>query len=363
MATSKGATTANVRMRSGPGIEFQTTAFLTPKTAVEVLGTQGDWLKVKANAREGFVHRSFVMLEDQGVSDGFLREKTELDRPATTPAGGGQTTTTTPVGGTQPATTITKITTTAPADLANVPLEASADQRLPVNPKDPLLNRLAADIWNRFGNLLSVLANELKIDPAVAIAVFAVESGGRGFGPDGRMIIRFENQIFWDKWGSKQPDIYNQHFAFNPQQRWLDHKWRPTAGEPWRPTDRADFHGNQGREWEVLTFARSLNDTAAKLSISMGSPQIMGFNFATLGFESVHQMFDAFALNDRNQIIGFFDFVQGPSSNSRRVLALQQQDFTAFASQYNGPGQAAKYGSLIKTTFDAFHKMRGTTPA
>jgi hypothetical protein len=172
------------------------------------------------------------------------------------------------------------------------------------------------------------------------------------------MIIRFENQIFFDQWGKRNADRFNQHFAFNPNQRWLDHKWRPSPHEAWRPGDLPNFHGNQGREWEVFNFARTLDDAAAKLSISMGAPQIMGFNYAACGYESVHEMFDAFASGERSQIIGFFDFVQGPNVNSRTITALQAQDFSAFAARYNGPGQAAKYGSLIRTTYDAFQQMR-----
>ncbi|MEP7358442.1 MAG: N-acetylmuramidase domain-containing protein, partial [Anaerolineales bacterium] len=97
---------------------------------------------------------------------------------------------------------------------------------------------------------------------------------------------------------------------------------------------------------------------AAKLSISMGGPQIVGFNYPTLGYESVGQMYDAFSADERSQIVGFFDFVQGPGTTSRRVLALQARDFTTFAALYNGPGQAAKYGSLMQGLFDTFDRLR-----
>jgi hypothetical protein len=347
--STSGVTTANVRLRSGPGTEHAPITTLPVRTALEVLAQEGDWLQVKVNGRDGFVHRSFVQLASQGVPEGFLREKLEAKPPAATTA-------TTP---TTPAASTPKMTRdTLADDVASVPLEVLPEKRLRVNPKDPLLNRLAADIWNRYGSLIGSISSLLSIEAGVAIAVFAVESGGKCFGPDGRMIIRFENQIFFDYWGKHNQARYQQHFTFNPQQRWLDHKWRPTPDEPWRPVDAPNFHGVQSREWEVLNFARTLNDTAAKNSISMGAPQIMGFNFAAIGYESVQQMFDAFAGSERAQIVGFFDFVQGPAPNSRRILALQQQDFNTFASLYNGPGQAAKYGGLIKTTYDAFNQMK-----
>jgi hypothetical protein len=356
MANSMGTTTSAVKLRAGPGTNFNVLAFLLPKTQIEVLGQEGDWLKVKAGGKEGYVSRNFVLLDGQGVTEGFLANKMEAAQPSA-PAQPAAPPPAAPAGSPAP------ITAPAPlASLADVPLEAPASERLPVNPKAPLLERLAADIWNRYGGLLSVLSAELKIDPGVAVAVMAVESGGRGFGPDGRMLIRFENQVFFDYWGKKNPEVYNRHFTFQPDKRWMGHKWRPAPDQPWWPEDRADFHGDQGREWTVFNFARKLDEGAAKLSISMGGPQIMGFNFATCGFETVHQMFDAFAdpkSGERNQVVGFFDFVQGPGTNSRRVLALQQMDFNTFASMYNGPGQAAKYGGLIKTAFDAFKKLKG----
>jgi hypothetical protein len=234
-------------------------------------------------------------------------------------------------------------------------MEPPADQKLPLDPKAQLMDRLVVTIWNKSGNFLTLLSQQLKIDPAAAIAVLAVESGGKAFGPDGRLLIRFENQVFFDNWGNKNQDRYFQHFKFDQAQRWQGHQWRRSPDDPWQ-----DQHGQgQAKEWDSFSMARSLDDTAAKLSISMGGPQIMGFNYAACGYESVHQMFDAFSSSERHQIIGFFDFVQGPSTNSRRVIALQNKDFTTFASLYNGPGQATRYGSLIKSVFDAFLKMRG----
>ncbi len=359
MASNMGTTTSAAKLRSGPGTDGTTVrAFLLPKTPVEVLDEQGDWLHVKVADKEGYIGRSLILLDGQGVAEGFLKDKADAPAqpaPAPVPA----PTVSAPAGSPAP------ITTPAPASgpsIADTPLEAPATDHLPVNPKAPLLERLAADIWNRYGGLLSVLSAELKIDPGVAVAVMAVESGGRGFGPDKRMLIRFENQVFFDQWGKNHPDEYNQHFTFDPAKRWVGHKWRPAPDQPWWPEGLADFHGDQGREWTVFNFARTLDDTAAKKSISMGGPQIMGFNFAACGFESVQQMFDAFSANERNQVIGFFDFVQGPGTTSRRTLALQAQDFNTFASMYNGPGQAAKYGALIKSAFDAFHQLLMAAP-
>ena len=305
-------TTTGLNLRTGPGTQFSVIEVLPPQTVCEVLAQQGDWINVRAQGQPGFVHRKFVVLAGQATDPGFI-----------TP---------------QPASD-----SLAPPDGKLIVLGAQATGT----------DRQAANAWNKYGGLLAPLAAQLNFDPGAAVAVLAIESGGRGFGADGRLIIRFENHLFFRQWGQDHPDAFNQFFSFNADQPWLDHQWRPDAGQPWRP-----FHGSQDGEWQVFTLARNLADSAAKLSISMGGPQIVGFNYTTLGFESVQQMFEAFSANERNQIIGLFNFIKGPGTNSRRVQALQAQDFVTFATFYNGPGQAAQYGSLMQSLFDAFQRLR-----
>jgi hypothetical protein len=299
---------------------------------VEVQEAQGEWLCVRARGLadelqgglagelQGFVHRSFVELDEQRVPEGLLGARL----PAADEA--------------------------AARGAALAPDEG---RKIVLGPAAGSSERLVATTWNKYGGLLAALSAELKIDPGAAVAVLAIEAGGRCFAADGRMIIRFENHLFFDQWGKQHPDVYRRHFRFNPDKRWTEHAWRPAANQPWR-----EFHGSQDGEWQAFSFARSLDDTAAKLSISMGGPQIVGFNFTTLGFESVHQMYDAFSASERNQIVGFFDFVQGPASNSRRVQALQARDFNTFAALYNGPGQAARYAGLIQGVYDTFQRLK-----
>ena len=230
-------------------------------------------------------------------------------------------------------------------------LEPPAEQKITITPNLSGTERQVAQTWNRLGGLLQTLADQLAIDPGIAVAVLTVESGGRPFGPDGRMIIRFENHIFHDRWGKHTPNAFARHFSFNPSQRWKGHRWRPAPGQPWRA-----FHGKQNTEWQVLDFACTLADTAARLSISMGGPQIMGFNHAAVGYTSVQQMFDAFAASERNQVVGFFKFVR--SRGTEAIQMLQSSDFNGFARLYNGPGQAATYGSLIQKTYEAYRRLR-----
>jgi predicted flap endonuclease-1-like 5' DNA nuclease len=211
------------------------------------------------------------------------------------------------------------------------------------------LQRRVARTWNHLGGSLQRLAQELAVDTGVTVAVWTVESAGVPFGPDGRMTIRFENQIFYDYWGQRNSGVFEQHFRFNAGQRWTGHQWRPSTGEGWRAC-----HQGQNGEWQVLNFARTLDDTAARLSISMGGPQIMGFNYQSLGYASVQEMFDAFAASEGNQVHGFFNFCH---SRGESIQMLKNADFVGFARIYNGSGQAETYGGMIRQARDAYHKL------
>ena len=231
--------------------------------------------------------------------------------------------------------------------LENIPLEAPAEKRI----ND---NSLLARIWNKYGGLLTSIAGKMNFDPAIAVAILAQESGGQPYGSDGRLIIRFENHLFYEYWGKQNASVYNDHFQTGSPV-WTGHRWRQKADAAWR-----DCHTSQSVEWEVLTFASTLDDTAAKKSISMGLPQVLGSNFGVLGFASVQDMFNAFVASERNQVVAFFDFLQG--NGPAAVNALQTRDFRTIASIYNGPGQADSYGGLIAGHYNNFVALRGAQP-
>lgn len=331
MSTPTAITTSLVNLRSGPGAEYSVQTVLEPGTAIQILTEMGDWLQIKAPDSDGYVSRQMVLLAEQRVDDGFLIA-TLLAEP-----------------GLSGDATAEHDQPLADAEAASLPLAPPAFLQINFGSAPSPAQNLVANTWNRYGGLLATLAATLKLDPGVAVAVFGIESGGRGFARDGRLIIRFENHIFFDTWGNRNIEVYNRHFRFHATQRWKAHQWRPTGNQPWR-----DFHDKQQTEWEVFAFAQTLDERAAKLSISMGGPQIMGFNHASIGYETVHQMFDAFSASERNHVLGFFDFVKGPSGNSRKVLALQDHNFEAFAELYNGSGKGNVYASKMRTLFEVF---------
>ncbi len=301
-------TSANLRMRSEPGTNYDILDTLPKGTRVTILEQPGIWYKVTARNRTGWVHSGYLILDDHGVDEGFLVDVLDFNTLPLAPA-----------------------------------------QRVPTGSNSN--EKRVARAWNSFGGLLTELDNRLKIEPYIAAAVLAIESSGRGF-TNGKMIIRFENHKFYKYWGRANASQFNAHFRFNAEKRWQGHEWRQSSTGAWQ-----SFHGKQGAEWEVFNFAAGLDDTAAKLSISMGLPQIMGFNYTSIGYESVQDMYDAFVKGEAQQIVGFFDFVQGPEGNDRKIVALQRKDFTTFAAHYNGSGQAAKYADWIEGAYEALQGL------
>ncbi len=81
------------------------------------------------------------------------------------------------------------------AELQAMSVAPARKLNAPVGAGQAALN--AARIWNKYGGVLEPLSARIGVDKAVAVAVIAVESGGSGVGPDGRMIIRFENHLVW----------------------------------------------------------------------------------------------------------------------------------------------------------------------
>ena len=313
-----GRTIDILNLRSGPSANHSILAELPFNTKLTILETTGVWFKVKANGVEGFVHSGFVQLDDETVSGGFIDQGGSGELP----------------------------------DLENTPHSPAESELILASTNMTNSDQQVARTWNRYGGLFAALSSRLGIDPGVAVAVFVAESGGDGF-RNGRMVIRFENHIFWEKWGKFNPDRFHQHFVFGSRMIWLGHKWRASSSGNF-----IEFHNNQDLEWQVFNFARTLSDTAAKLSISMGAPQIMGFNHHAAGFESVQHMFDSFNASEANQIIGFFDFVKGPGTDVRKMMALKRLDFETFASLYNGPGQASRYAAIIQSLFNTFVRLR-----
>jgi len=306
-------TTLSLNIRSGPGTEFTIVSSVKRDTTLDVLDVQGDWVKILFEGVERYVAASLVRIEEDSELAGFLIDHSDL------------------------------LTANLVPDKI-IPIEGLSGKDLTI-----------ANTWNSYGGFIGTLANKLKVPPSAVIGTLVAESGGAGFASDGRLIIRFEVHLFYRFWGEQNQDSFNRFFSFDRSSAangFKNHMWRPNV-----ESELQFFHGKNNREWEVLTFARALNDTAALKSISMGMSQVVGFNFKAIGYESVQQMFESFARSAHAQILALFDYVKGPSGSSPVITAMQNGDFVAFARAYNGPANTAVYSERIKTNSDTFNRL------
>lgn len=211
------------------------------------------------------------------------------------------------------------------------------------------LDLVMGSIYNVRGKYLHDRAKELGASAAALAAVLKVESGGRGFGPDGRAIVRFENHVFWSQWGKANKEAFDRHFKFDADKRWQGHQWRKAADEPW-----AGCHKSQTSEWDVIAFAKTLDKIGALKSASYGSGQIMGFNHKGVGFATVEEMVEKFDEGIKPQLDATIAFIKG---HPKCLKGLREKDYTLFAEGYNGTGKATEYGARIKEAADSYLKV------
>jgi hypothetical protein len=298
-----------------------------------VLSKHDGWYGVDFNGQKGFVSADYVTPLDQ-------LDETKPDKKTTT-------TDTKKTDNTKK--TEERVFFNARKDLAKVELAPS--KKLSDEGQDRY-GKIAVKTWNNYGNLISVISKELGIDVEIALAVICVESGGSGFSSDGKMIIRFENHVFYTYFGAKSEDDkkrYEEHFTFDTKNRRDGHKYRANKSDEWKTS-----HNGQASEWESLEIARQLSDTQALYSISMGAPQVMGFNYKSIGYSSVQEMFDAFSKDIRYHIMALFDFC---TAKSTRVQYLLTGDFLSFAKEYNGLTAPEAYQKRLEQYYEIYKKI------
>jgi hypothetical protein len=86
-----------------------------------------------------------------------------------------------------------------------------------------------------------------------------------------------------------------------------------------------------------LEQARKINREAADASASWGMFQIMGFNYAACGEESIESFVRSMCESEFKQLLLTANFIK---KNSQMLQALQAKDWVVFAKCYNGPAYA-----------------------
>jgi len=157
---------------------------------------------------------------------------------------------------------------------------------------------------------IAIKDNGTQIELAALMAFISVESGGRGFcQTTGKIIIQFE------------PAWFSRKAPYAPSGSWSLNKIE-----------------RQSKEWEAFNSAFSHNPDAAMESTSIGLPQIMGFHWKRLEYNSVGDMWDYFKKSETHQIKALIKFIE---TDKKLFKALTEKDWHMVAYIYNGSGYAA----------------------
>lgn len=159
----------------------------------------------------------------------------------------------------------------------------------------------------------SAAAKELNVEPAALLAILQIESSRGAYLPDGRPVILFEAHIFSRLTGNQFDDTHPD-----------------ISTKSW---DRNSYGAPGSYQYERLTRAMQLDETAALKACSWGFWQCMGFNHEVIGYETVQEMVEAFVESEHNQLQGFLTFLRTQGI----VPALRAKDWHQVGYKYNGP--------------------------
>lgn len=308
-----GIITANIlNVRKEPNTEAEILGTLKKGAVVNILKGLPQWLKINFNETEAYVYRQYIEMRDvplivdptENTTTFFYQRK----------------------------------------DLQSVQLESFKKIEIPSGYNEAI----AAKALNNYGNLMEKISDELQIDIKTALSVLCVESHGKGF-IDNKMIIRFENHVFDMFWGKNNSKKFWEHFKYDKLSRRNGHYFRESIHDKWEVC-----HTSQKMEWKVLQFAMKLDQTAALKSISMGAPQIMGFNYKFVGYNSPQHLFEQFQKDIRFQIFALFDFCK---YKPERIRYLQKRDFYSFSKEYNGPANPAAYEERLLKFYNVYRDL------
>jgi hypothetical protein len=209
--------------------------------------------------------------------------------------------------------------------IGDLELPASEERIAPppevVSEQGPPDKAAVARLWNSYGGAILEHATAARVAPAIALAIFAVESK-RAYDPTtGLVIVRFEPKVFLRRSG------------------------RLVTSD----------HSGQLAEWQAIEAAYAIDEQAALESASYGLPQLMGFNFGVTSHPDARALLLAFQRSAREQVAGFFGFVAA----NKLVDEARDRRFVDFARRYNGRGKEQLYGAKMKKYFQFARQLIG----
>lgn len=188
----------------------------------------------------------------------------------------------------------------------------------------------AAKALDRFD--IPELAYRINVSEDHLQAFLNVESRSRGFDRHGRPVILFEPHVFYRHLsGAERDKAVKAGLAYR--------SW----GEKPYPKD----------SYERMNAAVKINPRAAMMSASWGSTQILGQNFAMVGYATIEQMVLRFMEDEEEHVEAMVKFILATGIADD----LKAERWSTVARIYNGPGY--KKNRYHTKMAQEFAKLRG----
>ncbi len=125
-----------------------------------------------------------------------------------------------------------------------------------------------------------------------------------------------------------EPKILFERHIFSKRTNGLFDKTNPGISNP-----VAGGYGASASQHKRLQEAVILNRNAALMSASWGRFQVMGFNYALAGFNSLQEFVTAMYKGEREHLFAFVNYILNTSLGDE----LREKRWSDFARKYNGP--------------------------
>ena len=176
------------------------------------------------------------------------------------------------------------------------------------------------------------------IEYAALRAVNQVECKGRGFNGD-EPVILFERHVFFER--------LNEHGLLNTARR--AYSERPDLCNP-KATPSGGY-GLESAQHGRLQAAALYDRTSALESASWGIGQVMGYNWADLGYPSLQAFMNAMYKDEASQLDAMIRYIQ----HKNLIDELNRHEWAKFAKVYNGSGYAKfHYDSNLAKAYKLF---------
>ena len=183
----------------------------------------------------------------------------------------------------------------------------------------------------KLGKILGVGEDELH-------AFIDVETRGSGFDEQGRPRILFERHKFY---------------------KYLPKSKRAEAVKAGLASTTAGGYGKESDQYPKLERAMKIDQKAALYACSWGLGQIMGFNHALAGYDTVEAMIESFKEDEENHLASAVAFIKNTGLDDE----LRAHRWAAFAKGYNGVDyKRNRYDEKLAEAFRKWSRIKDTPP-